>query len=345
MKIIQSIIAFGLLVLMASCDHEVEMHTEVNEDGSLKKTIKFIDADEAMSHTNPLGISAETGWDVKSGKVEMGEYEGKLQITLSKEFKNTEKVNEELNRPVDSLFQVESTFEREFRWFYTYLHYSETYKKIDRFNYINQADYFTQEDYDFIERLPGVGGAISKADSLTLDLLNEKVYDIYAMRGMYEEIYHFWERSFKKYNKDINVLESNKEKLFELFADDDADLDYEKDYEHLYIFDSLGVEFPRPEIIEDFNAFNREFEPYLELASWAGDGQFVNIIEMPWKVVSTNADTLENSTAIWRPLPFKYLLNDYKMTVTARKMNVWAVVISGLIVLITVVVIVRRMLR
>ena len=342
MKLINIIIASAAIFTLASCEHQVEMHTQVSEDGSLKKTIKFIDAEESMQHTNPLGISTSAGWEASSGKVEFGNFKGELQVTLTKEFSSVDDVNAELNTPIDSLFQVESKFSREFRWFYTYMHYSETYKKIDRFNHINQRDYFTEEDYAFIDRLPGVGGSISKADSLTLDLLNEKVYDIYGMRAMYEEIYHFWEESFTKYGKDKSVLESNKEKLFELFTDDDADLSYTEDYEHLYIFDSLGVDFPRPDIENDFKAFNRAFEPYLELASWAGDGQFVNIIEMPWDIVATNADTLENNTAIWRPAPVKYLLNDYTMTVTSRKMNIWAVILSGLIVLVTLLVIIRK---
>ena len=344
MKRISILIGAMLALILASCEHTVEMNTKVSEDGKISKTIRLLDTQDEMEFMNPLGITAETGWEVESGKIESGEDQGDLRISFSKDFDSVEAVNLELNSGNDTLFLVESNFEKEFRWFYTYIHYSETFKKVDRFKYVNQEDFFTQEEYAFIDRLPALGGKISKADSLFLDELNDKIYDVYGSRGMYEDVYKFWETSFRKYGKDVSFIEEKKESFYELLMDDDADIDFEDDSYLFDVFDSLGIEFPHPEIDEDITAFDKEFMGKLKMASWAGDGKFVNIIELPWDIVETNADSVEMNIATWRPSPMKFLLNDYTMTVSARKMNLWAVMISGGVVLLTIILLFRRRL-
>lgn len=342
MKRISILMGVLLALFLVSCEHTVEMHTKISEDGTLAKSIKLLDTQSEMEFENPLGISARNGWEVKSGKIEAGDHEGDLQITFTKEFPTVDEVNNELNNTVDSLFHIESSFEKEFRWFYTYIHYSETFKKVDRFKYVSQKDFFTKEEYEFIDRLPALGGKISKADSMFLDALNDKIYDEYGSRGMYEDVYNFWETSFQKYGKDLAFLQENKESYYDLMMDDDADIEFDDESYLFDVFDSLGIHFPHPEIDEDIAEFHRTFEGKLKLASWAGDGRFVNIIELPWNIVDSNADSVELNTATWRPSPLKYMLNDYTMTVSARKMNIWAVVVSVLVVLFTAVLLFRK---
>jgi hypothetical protein len=56
---------------------------------------------------------------------------------------------------------------------------------------------------------------------------------------------------------------------------------------------------------------------------------------MPWNLVKTNADSVSGNTVVWRPLVTKFLFQDHTMYAEARRLNVWALVVSGVVVLLT----------
>ncbi|MDZ7648710.1 MAG: hypothetical protein U5K54_16880 [Cytophagales bacterium] len=61
----------------------------------------------------------------------------------------------------------------------------------------------------------------------------------------------------------------------------------------------------------------------------ASEGKYTHIINMPWPIVKTNADSISNMQLRWNPPSIKFLLNDYTMYAEARKANYWAFVIFG----------------
>ena len=85
-----------------------------------------------------------------------------------------------------------------------------------------------------------------------------------------------------------------------------------------------------------------DIEKRLEFLSEAYSGKYVHTIKMPWDVVKSNADSVVNNQLFWRPPVVKFLLSDFTMSATARRMNVWAVVVSGMIIALTVVMFVYR---
>jgi hypothetical protein len=271
-----------------------------------------------------------------------------LRITFSKSFSSVEEVNEALNRDTDTLFRVQSEFQKKFRWFYTYLSYSETILQTDRFRNIDQRQYFTPEEYEFIERLPARGSKISQADSIFTENLNEKIFDEYTVEGAVAEHFNFMEERFREYGfpeSTVKTLEDRREELVRILIDsEDDDAFSALDEELLFVdlIDSLIVELPRPEIDEAYLEFNNSFEKRLNYMSWVSDGTFTNQIKMPWSVVHSNADSIEGNTLIWKPLTMKFLLTDYKMEAESRRMNTWAVIVSLLILLFTIFLFVRR---
>src|SRR5204863_5978466 len=104
----------------------------------------------------------------------------KYTIRFTKSYPSAEAANTDLNRKTDTLFRIRSDFSRQFRWFYTYIRFSDTYMALNRFHQLSKDDFFTQEDFAFISRLPSEGKSISKGDSLYLSRLNEKILDIFA---------------------------------------------------------------------------------------------------------------------------------------------------------------------
>jgi len=91
-----------------------------------------------------------------------------------------------------------------------------------------------------------------------------------------------------------------------------------------------------PEAREDIRLKSKEVERRINFVSEASSGKFTHNILMPWTVVDTNADSVSNHSLYWHPPVVKFLLTDYTMTARSRKMNVWAVAVSGVVVVLTV---------
>ncbi|MCA6074260.1 hypothetical protein [Fulvivirga sedimenti] len=355
------------LFILSGCDHRAELISVVHEDGSIDKSIILTEVDSSHINENYFGISPKTGWAVEVKRVEsldddeneeplqdlrdsvQTEKKTDMQIIFTKSFPSVESMNAELNQPVDTLFQVEAKFEKRFRWFYTYLDYSETYRAADRFRVVKQADFFTKEEYEFIQRLPARGKKVSAADSLYAEALNKKIFDEYSMEGIIEEHFQFMRESIVKYNLGddaVKKLEDSRPGIVEILteSDDEQGDDLVPTDDDLYLLelvDSLVVPLPRPQMDADYIKFNDEFEKRLNFMSWVSDGTFTQRIEMPWELVENNADSVDGNRLTWEPPLMRFLLTDYTMQATSRKMNLWAVIVSGLIVILTLILYVR----
>ncbi len=331
-RLITLFVLSGFL-LLTSCDHTVEMITTLNEDGSLIKTIELKKASQEQITHNYFGISPETGWDYEATTT--GEKRDQSDIRFTREFASVDEFNQAFNLPSDTTFHMNAEFSRDFRWFFTYITYRETFEAADRFEQIRQEDYFTPEEYAFIARLPAEGGAVSMADSLFAAQLHKKILDVYAMRGIYEDHFAFFENGIGKYNLPSfwgDTLRAQKEDIFSKLISKDGE-DYDDDV-MLSFMDSLGIPFPHPEIDNDYHREMKRLDGKLNFMSWMADGTFINHIEVPWNIVASNADSIAGNRLTWNPPTVKYLLQDFQMEVTTRKLNTWTLVITALSLLV-----------
>jgi hypothetical protein len=329
--------AFVLLVFLPSCEHQVAMNTVVHEDGSLDKTI-VLEGDSAHADNNFMGIGKASGWEVlaiKKDKVEKTD-EGMFIISYRKHFESSEDANQELTGSKDSLFQVTSRFSRKFRWFYTYIRYSDSYQAINRLQHPT-TDYFNQEDYAFIDRLPAEGSSISKADSLYLDRLNDKIFEVYGTRALFEEYYLQLEQLLKSENQAawVDTLRNHKEKLFESMQN-------EKDIENFSDILRKGGITNLPVSDQKIYQLEQEIESLTNFFSKASSGKYKHSITMPYQVVDSNADSVAGNTLYWRPSSTKFLLTDYEMYGEARKVNSWPVAISVGFILLSIWLLFRK---
>jgi hypothetical protein len=334
-------ISFFALLIFASCDHNVSMETTVKEDGSLEKVFTFENKDSAR---NIMGLTGNNGWE-KS--VQLKEQPDSAKATskefisvFKKSFASAEAANAELAVPNDSVFQVTSKFEKKFRWFYTYILYSDTYHSLNRMN-LKPDDYLVPEDYTFIDRLPAEGKKISKADNFYLSELNKRIFDIYGTKAFYEEYFGLnlqLIKNNKLENRWIDTMNVHKEDIFELL-ENKKDID---DHYILTVMDSLHVPLDYKKAKEQYDTTFKKLNAKTNFISTASDGKFVNRINMPWEIVKTNADSTAANAAFWAPPTVKFLLKDYTMYAEARKLNWWAVAISVLFVLFTLYLFIRK---
>jgi hypothetical protein len=329
MKTILKLIS-GLALLsgiLMGCEHPIRMETKVHEDGSLDKVIEMDKVDSVVSVSNVFGINESKGWKVSVRRSDSDSTTSKdeFNIRFEKSFPSAEAANLDLGSESDTLFQVKTKFDKSFRWFYTYIRYSETFKRIDRLKKVKGEDYFNQEDQSFINRLSGEGTVISKADSFYLQNLNDKIFKSYARMGMFLEQYDILSEVIKR-NADkkwLDTLAKNVEFIYSRLEDLEGDPLFATK-----IADSLHIPLPKEKAAKDFESLAEDLNSRIQFMSFARDGRYLNSFEMPWTVVSSNADSVGGNKLYWKPLVTKFAIQEYEMFAEARKLNIWAVLVS-----------------
>ena len=242
-------------------------------------------------------------------------------------------MNKVLNPAADTLFRVRATFEKKFRWFYTYIKYTETILPVNRFKKISPADYLNQEDNQFIDRLPAEGKSISKADSLYLQLLNVKIGETFANMAIFNEEFDIMTELIKRGNLEgrwLDTLVRKKEFIYNRIDKMKGEPDFA-----LLMADTLHIPLDRVKATVDARELSKDLNARISFMGFANDGKYVNAISMPWTVVNTNADSVAGNKLIWRPLVTKFLFTEYEMSAESRKLNVWVLVVSIVVVLLT----------
>jgi hypothetical protein len=332
--------SFLLSILLMNCENPIHMKTVVREDGSLDKTIVLEKADSLTTYYNVFGVSEAEGWKITSEKLKREEDKTQFKLTFEKSYPSVEAVNMDLDQESDTLFRIHAAFEKKFRWFYTYMRYSETFRPIDRLKMVKANDYFNAEDRSFINRLPGEGAVISKADSLYLQLLNEKIYDHYANMGLFNEQFDIIREVVKRNTTEkkwLDTLDKNKDFIFRKLDDMEGDPLFASK-----MADSLGIPLPKEKAIVDFNLLSKDLNSRIGFMGYARDGKYQNSIEMPWPVITSNADSVAGNKLFWKPLATKFAIQEYEMFGESRKLNWWAVGLSALIFVLTFFLFLKR---
>lgn len=323
------------LSLFSSCEHRVETKTIVREDGSLDKTIILFTKQSKQETKNYFGIGAEQGWEVSVDSTQStttskedsskSKNEVKYTYSFSKSFQSADVSNDELATPSDSLFRLTSKFEKKFRWFYTTYYYSDTYHAINRLK-LSANDYLTEVDFQFIDNLPAEGNPITKADSLFLNKLNERIFDHYANRAYFEEYFQLLIGLANAAQKE--KLLKHQESIYKLLFEKDSKLDNDP---WPSLLDSLGI---------GINVSSAEYrtrkawaESKFNFMSWASEGKYRHTIVLDGQIVKHNADSVAGNEFYWKPSYLKFAFKDYTFFAETKKPNIAAWFASILVLL------------
>ncbi|TXH25624.1 MAG: hypothetical protein E6Q96_08920 [Cyclobacteriaceae bacterium] len=333
------ILSLIIILTLASCEFDVATETAVYPDGSLDKTIAVEKTDSANFIFNV------SGWESSVVRKEKKDTSGTDSIqydtfkTFHKKFASAEEANADLSVVNDTVLRVTSKFEKKFRWFYTYITYSETYHKLNKMK-LDPEDYFTREDYAFIDRLPAEGQKISKADELYLSTLHDKVFSKYGESAMLEEFFSLagivvtTQPALDSLKKRKTDLRAALEKLNDREGVDQNTM-------LLTALDSFRIPIDQSKMAE-FQIAQKKFWKKIGFISTVDDGKFVNRINLPWDVVNTNADSVSGNSLFWAPPTIKFLLKDYTMYGECRRLNWWAVIVSLLVIGFTLYLFIRK---
>lgn len=345
MKNIPILLIVAGTALLCSCENPILQETKVHEDGSLDKTITF-ENDDSLSRKEAdyFHLSEDQGWNLQVEKMPFEKKREKdmYRIAFSRSFPSADAMNEALDAQSDTLFSVRAAFEKSFRWFYTYIRYSETYRPINRFKHLPYTDFFNAEDLQFIDRLPAEGAPVSKADSVSLQMLSVKVDDYYTRAAITNEQLEIFNQLLRLTGTRPSLLdsaESLRELMYELLEGDKNDNRFA-----MRVADSIGIRFPdRGRAQELADSLSADFNARLGFMSFARDGKYRAVIEMPWSLVSTNADSVAGNQLFWRPLPHKFMFKDYTLYAESRQLNPYVTVISVVVMVLSLIVVVRKL--
>jgi hypothetical protein len=129
----------------------------------------------------------------------------------------------------------------------------------------------------------------------------------------------------------IDTLARHKESVFESL---NKDIFQSEDF-MFKVMDSLGVPFPAEKMRSRFNELYHLEDAKNVFSNTASEGKYTHVINMPWQIVRTNADSISGNRLQWNPSSMKFILNDYTMYAESRKANYWAFIVSTVVVVFT----------
>lgn len=367
-KIIQKIsYLFLFIFFLYSCGNNYTITTRIFPDGSCERIIT-IKGDSTAIFNGEYPVPEGNGWETKLELVD--EKEEKYLFTAKKFYDNVIDLKNDFYNEENPDIKVNSDIKlkKRFRWFYTYMYYSEVYETLSPFNRIPAKEYLTSNDISLIKDPPDEENMVSKEDSIRSEQFNnilENKVEKWLLRNTFEELFYIVSQGAEKLkspeitNDKLGIAKSRIIYLIENFdkelSDEDQVLvdlvdkaeDDITDYETWFmLFEKLLNSEEIWKIAEtekyQFDEFSRKYKIVDEYSIF---NEYTNTVHMPGLVLSTNAKTIEGNTVSWNFGLIQFLLMDHEMEVESRIINIWAFILSGLFVLVILAGIIAGIIR
>jgi hypothetical protein len=310
-----------MILLLASACNDYTITTKINADGTCERIIR-IDSYSGNSNPETLPFYVDKTWNSRIEK--QGKDTTQKTIIYSKTFASVDQLDKELVKA--SKIKSSATLEKKFRWFYTYFYYTEIYKKTNPFKQLPLDKFFSAGEIDSLNT-----GLLSKG-------LSKKVDDVFG-KCILEEFTDSVSSAAKKYS----IYDENKIRLLREAIQSDEPYNSDmllNDLEKIY--GSKSVRVMKPDIDRIFKNIETKIENYINPST---DISFTANIIMPGLILNTNAGSVEGNKLTWKPGSENYIFTDYKLTAESRVVNTWAVLITGLLVVLLILVLLIPIFR
>jgi TolB-like protein len=302
--------AFAVVIFLITpgCKKEKKTTTIINNDGSCVRTIVVNPASDTIS-TFP--VPDDKSWDIHL------EGDTDKSFIAVKKFDNVNRMNDEYR--MAKKVGVDITFEKKFRWFFTYYSYREAYKSSLRIQRIPIQTFLTEKEYAQYER-GDTGSALKKRidDFLTANV-NEEFYNqlVDSVERMHDPSIPVSVFIAKK--QDIELHEFDKGETKDIVK---------------YLERILGLVL-QGKIERPIENITKSIEDDIRFMLDAG-GDYVNEVQMPGIILNTNANTVEGNTVVWRFNEDRFAYTGYTMAVESRIANPWAAYATGGVLIVII---------
>lgn len=366
-------LAIIISIIAGSCIEYYKVSTKINPDGSLTRTIQVVSDSNSFFEGN-LKVPADSSlWKISGKWIHMvpgdTSSEKKYEYTATRHFNNVAELNDFLKIDSDTTKEVETKveFRKKFRWFYTFIIFSETYLKEMPFNHAEIDEYMSEGEYSFFyddeytynrenDSLIHIADLtvipeLSPDDSIRVEELEEEImlkFSDWFVRNVFEEytdlVLNATKESMPEKHK---VLIDNKEELYKKF-----------DLKELILFESKDDDTPMS-IVADFLELSEDsikklnppvfdlFYKKLDNTNEHGLNNFTvkNMFEMPGDLINTNADSISMNKSYWNYNTLRSYAKDYTLYSEVRIINKWAFVISGIVIIVLLGFLIKVYLR
>ena len=352
MKTIKSIIIPALtLITVTSCNTKVRVNTVINEDGTCCREVSYYRQVEEKNLDNyKKGLLSDTAVaPIPQNICVDGMVKGEstlnkdtLTITFRKDYESVE----EMPMPIlheGKVLKSKPRFEKKFKWFYTKYTYTETFEgfkdklpiPIDQITGKDTVSYWFTGSPDIIGRNI-TGAEVAEKIEVVKNKVNRWVDDnitqivFTAIADQYDSI-----KSAPLTKEEfINSCDSFKAFLFNsdkhYFA---GDLNFKPNevFKDFYKTDAYDIFF------DDDNPSSKlvssKVMEFIRLFDW----EISYTIQMPGLICADRqmAEICENKV-LFTISGEKLLAGDYTISVTTRKTNTWAFLVTGIIIVIAI---------
>ncbi len=314
-----------LAVLIVTGCEEYTIDTSVNSDGSIDKAISVEYYKSRPKKVKPTIIVKPDSKETKALSID------KFRNIIRKRYKNADAVNLEFNIPEYRDFpRIETTYTKEFSWFFNHHIYSEKYLPFFPFNKIPFNRHFSTTEADFLNKyiFNDLDKELAKPEN---SLLNQK-FQNWISRSVFEELFNL----ALEFSNNRDIIRKAKDGIYKKLSSrldiDNNNLDKKGLIEILRDFNSTDTDYFDFEKAINSENFRRMLSKFEHTKNIALIG-IKNRVNVPGIIEDTNADSLKGSTAYWEVEPNHYFFSSYTMSVSYRTVNWWFIILTGLLVI------------
>jgi hypothetical protein len=331
------------LVMMAlslcAC-REITVTTTVHNDGSFTRLIT-ISGDSSDVIKTDLPYPIDTSWTRALRKDSTDT--AKFIVTYTKDFRNDGALNSEILADTGWMRQLVRHIDirKKFGFFYSFIEYREVYSAANPFPALSYKDHVTPEDYLWATRQKEIQ---NPADSIKRKQAEDTVI-AYLMLSASNEIEKILAEGITRLNdpkldpkKVIQYHDSIYTVLSKWDAGNPGDF---IDHYCKWTADSsvLRLRDLKPNLFADFDRKVEFLGSVLMMQDFRVEA------ELPGVITATNSSVLKGNRMSWDVFPMAFLLEDYKMEAESRVVNLWAFILSGLVLLTLIALLVIRSVR
>ncbi len=331
--LVYAICTLGLMLFPACL--EVHTTSQINADGTILRTITF-DDDSASIYRGKFAVPLDSLWHRTIQKVDSKTF----RLTATRLFHDVDEMNLALQGTFGKTLQYHFEYEKSFLWFFTVYRFKESNLKYNQFESIPLTDYVSQYEIDRqreheVEKKPFV----SKGDSLSLMAAGER-FEEWAKRNLFEAVFTAFLDGVRKLNNprlDVQAVEEHKDTLFQCS---------EKNLGNIDTLRIIFLNVLNNRLVDKaWYASSAEFKVINNKINSDFGGTYITSIVMPGLVTASNAPTIEGNKATWRDFKdyAKYL--GYTMWIESKQVNWWAVILTGVIVVMLAILLVVSALK
>ena len=363
------IIVAAAVLLLTSCNNGHErMLTIINEDGSCSREMSFhpypnsvmASSDEPIENDglhfgadwqrswsvvgdsvcHPIPLTQEQ-WDSLQRVFPKQTVRDKILMHTKRNFQNVSEMSDSLTSVVRHLFKATASLDKHFKWFYTDYVYQETLAitdieqifsvPLDRFVSADTASYWFTGQPNLAD---GLTGAEQKEllDEIEANISHwfnactmAFVYTYASLR--YDEVKNPPVSKEQYLALKDSIVMSPAVRNMDLFSDISQVSKIIKDFYHSDAFTPLFSDSTRWERLLEI-----KYENYENLVRMKPMLDYV----MPGKVIDAGKGVVEGNVVRYRFSGERLIPHPYDVTITSRVTNVWAFVVTALVILLAI---------